>query len=166
MPEVAGLYRVHSDANKGATPLGAADRWFYVGGSDREFADPRLNDALEDFSVAVFFLPLNSGFDGLENFGDRLENAGLGDPAEEVVRGRQPSGRCHVEIDSPRQPVGMGERARPPVPGFMHGVDRQADDMPAIRRIVQDGSTKDYRWSAVIGSIVRSTPFQMRRAQS
>ena len=39
-----GLYRVHADARKGSTVLGTADRWFYVGGSDREFADPRLNE--------------------------------------------------------------------------------------------------------------------------
>ena len=39
-----GLYRVHADARKGSTPLGTADRWFYVGGSDREFADPRQNE--------------------------------------------------------------------------------------------------------------------------
>ncbi len=39
-----GLYHVHADARRGTTPLGAADRWFYVGGSDRELADPRLNE--------------------------------------------------------------------------------------------------------------------------
>ena len=27
-----------------ASPLGASDRWVYVGGGDREFADPRLNE--------------------------------------------------------------------------------------------------------------------------
>jgi hypothetical protein len=43
-PEQAGLYRVHAEAKRGATPLGAADRWMYVGGADREFADPRLNE--------------------------------------------------------------------------------------------------------------------------
>ncbi len=43
-PEQPGLYRVHAAARRGATPLGAADRWVYVGGSDREFADPRLNE--------------------------------------------------------------------------------------------------------------------------
>jgi hypothetical protein len=43
-PEQAGLYRVHADARRGTTALGAADRWVYVGGSDREFADPRLNE--------------------------------------------------------------------------------------------------------------------------
>jgi uncharacterized membrane protein len=39
-----GLYRVHADARKGTTPLGSADRWMFVGGADREFVDPRLNE--------------------------------------------------------------------------------------------------------------------------
>jgi uncharacterized membrane protein len=43
-PEQAGLYRVHAEARRGAAALGTADRWMYVGGADREFADPRLNE--------------------------------------------------------------------------------------------------------------------------
>ena len=43
-PDRAGPYRIHADARRGTTPLGAADRWMYVGGTDREFADPRLNE--------------------------------------------------------------------------------------------------------------------------
>ena len=43
-PDRAGLYRVHAEARRGTTPLGVADRWMYVGGADREFADPRLNE--------------------------------------------------------------------------------------------------------------------------
>jgi len=43
-PEQAGLYRIHAEARRGTTALGAADRWMYVGGADREFADPRLNE--------------------------------------------------------------------------------------------------------------------------
>ncbi|HEY7283812.1 MAG TPA: glutamine amidotransferase [Vicinamibacterales bacterium] len=43
-PDRAGLYRVHADARRGSEALGSADRWFYVGGADREFADPRLNE--------------------------------------------------------------------------------------------------------------------------
>jgi hypothetical protein len=39
-----GLYRVHAEAHRGSTPLGAADRWMLVGGADREFTDPRLNE--------------------------------------------------------------------------------------------------------------------------
>jgi len=43
-PDEKGLYHVHTDARRGTTPLGAADCWFYVGGADRELADPRLNE--------------------------------------------------------------------------------------------------------------------------
>ena len=43
-PEQPGLYRVHAEARRGSTILGAADKWMYVGGADREFADPRLNE--------------------------------------------------------------------------------------------------------------------------
>jgi hypothetical protein len=43
-PEQAGLYRIRAEARQGATLLGRSDRWFYVGGADREFADPKLNE--------------------------------------------------------------------------------------------------------------------------
>jgi hypothetical protein len=37
-------------------------------------------------------------------------------------------------------------------------------DMPAVRTVVREAATNDYRWSALIMAIVRSTPFQMRSA--
>ena len=43
-PDQPGLYRIHAEARRGTTSLGTADRWMYVGGADREFADPRLNE--------------------------------------------------------------------------------------------------------------------------
>jgi hypothetical protein len=39
-------------------------------------------------------------------------------------------------------------------------------DMPAIRQIVREAGSRDYRWSALIESLVRSTPFRMRRTES
>jgi len=45
-PEQTGLYRLRAEATRGARAIGAADGWFYVGGGDREFADPRLNEGL------------------------------------------------------------------------------------------------------------------------
>ena len=42
--EQPGLYRLHAEARRGTVILGAADRWMDVGGADREFADPRLNE--------------------------------------------------------------------------------------------------------------------------
>jgi hypothetical protein len=43
-PDRAGLYRIRAEARRGSTPLGTAERWMFVGGADREFADPRLNE--------------------------------------------------------------------------------------------------------------------------
>jgi hypothetical protein len=43
--EQPGLYRVQGEARRGTRSLGAVDAWFHVGGAEREFADPRLNDA-------------------------------------------------------------------------------------------------------------------------
>jgi hypothetical protein len=37
-------------------------------------------------------------------------------------------------------------------------------DQPAIRRIMRESKSDDYRWSSIILGIVKSTPFQMRRA--
>jgi hypothetical protein len=42
---VPGLYRVQGEARRGSRSLGPIDAWFHVGGADREFADPRLNEA-------------------------------------------------------------------------------------------------------------------------
>jgi uncharacterized membrane protein len=39
-----GAYRLDADARRGDARLDRAVRWFYVGGVDREFADPRLNE--------------------------------------------------------------------------------------------------------------------------
>ena len=37
-------------------------------------------------------------------------------------------------------------------------------DQPAIRRIMKESESDGYRWSSIILGIVKSTPFQMRRA--
>src|SRR5690606_24403978 len=44
--EGPGLYRVRVSARRGTTDLGESERWFLVGGGDREFADPRLNEGV------------------------------------------------------------------------------------------------------------------------
>jgi uncharacterized membrane protein len=43
-PGQPGLYRIHVEARRNRVSLGTDDRWMYVGGADREFADPRLNE--------------------------------------------------------------------------------------------------------------------------
>ena len=39
-------------------------------------------------------------------------------------------------------------------------------DLPAIRKIARAAAPNDYRWSSLIGGIVRSTPFTMGIVQS
>ena len=36
-------------------------------------------------------------------------------------------------------------------------------DMPAVRKIVRDAASSEYRWSSIVLGITRSTPFQMRK---
>ena len=46
------------------------------------------------------------------------------------------------------------------------GREMEYFDAPAVRGIVRAAAADDYRWSSTIISIVKSTPFQMRRARS
>ena len=39
-------------------------------------------------------------------------------------------------------------------------------DRPAVRRILRDAAADDYRWSSIVLGIVKSTPFQWRRARA
>ncbi len=39
-------------------------------------------------------------------------------------------------------------------------------DMPAVRRIMREAASGDYRWSDLVLGIVESTPFQLRRSES
>ena len=51
---------------------------------------------------------------------------------------------------------------------LMYSLGRTVEhyDGPALRKVVRDAAASDYRWSAVVLGIVKSTPFQMRRSQS
>jgi hypothetical protein len=46
------------------------------------------------------------------------------------------------------------------------GRGTQYYDRPAIRRVVRDAASQEYRWSSLILGIVKSAPFQMRRSES
>jgi hypothetical protein len=51
---------------------------------------------------------------------------------------------------------------------LMYGLGRTVEhyDGPALRQIVREAAPSDYRWSAIVLGIVKSTPFQMRRSRS
>jgi hypothetical protein len=50
---------------------------------------------------------------------------------------------------------------------LMYALGRGVDyyDMPVIRKIVREAAPSDYRWSAIVLGVVKSTPFQMRRSR-
>ena len=39
-------------------------------------------------------------------------------------------------------------------------------DMPTVRQILRDANKDDYRWSTILMGIVKSRPFQMKKAQA
>ena len=41
----------------------------------------------------------------------------------------------------------------------------EAQDMPAIRRIVREAEPGGYRWSSIVLGVVESTPFLMRSTE-
>ena len=45
------------------------------------------------------------------------------------------------------------------------GREVEYTDAPAVREIIRKAGASNYRWAALIASIVNSTPFQMRRSQ-
>ena len=49
-----------------------------------------------------------------------------------------------------------------------YGLGRRLEhyDRPVVRQIVRDAAASDYRWSALIMGVVKSTPFQLRRVGS
>jgi mono/diheme cytochrome c family protein len=50
--------------------------------------------------------------------------------------------------------------------GYSLGRTVDYNDMPAVRRIEHESAPSQYRWSSIILGIVKSAPFQMRRAES
>ena len=50
--------------------------------------------------------------------------------------------------------------------GYALGRGLEYYDAPTIRKIVREAASEDYRWSAIILGITKSTAFQMRRSDS
>jgi hypothetical protein len=73
-PFVRPYGAIHLDAK----PAIYLDSALVVDPGNAELDQPlRLNKTFKDLPVPIFFIPLNGGFDGLENFGNRLEKLRL-----------------------------------------------------------------------------------------
>ena len=99
------------------------------------------------------------GFDGLGKWRSDVDASGVLPDGTQVDG---PVGLREVLLSKKEQIV-MTATERLLTYALGRGVE--AFDMPAVRRIVREAASNDYRWSSLIMGVVNSTPFQMRRAR-
>ena len=87
------------------------------------------------------------------------------DPSGELPGGEKfqgPAGLRQLLLSKPEQFVAtVTERFLT----YALGRELEYYDSAAVRKIIQDAEPDDYRWSAIILNIIKSSPFQMRRSQ-
>jgi mono/diheme cytochrome c family protein len=151
-PNVAAL----EASNKGATPL-----------SVREMLEIHRKDPV-CASCHARMDPLGFSLENFDAIGQwRTTDAGAAiNPSGVLLDGTRVEGPAALR----RALVAQRKEFVRTVTGKLltYGVGRQMEyyDAPAIRAIVRAAAADDYRWSSTILGIVKSTPFQMRRAGS
>jgi hypothetical protein len=109
---------------------------------------------------------------GLENFDGIGQWRDLDANSPVDASGRFPNGINFTDASDFRQGIVTAYRAEflstltKKLTTYALGRGVEYYDMPAIRSIVRDAEASDYRWSALVMEIVKSMPFQMRRAES
>ena len=109
---------------------------------------------------------------GLENFDGIGQWRDLDANSPVDASGRFPNGINFTDASDFRQGILTAYRAEflstlaKKLTTYALGRGVEYYDMPAIRAIVRDAEASDYRWSALVMGIVKSMPFQMRRAAS
>jgi hypothetical protein len=108
----------------------------------------------------------------LENFGATGEWRNVDEGGTPVdASGALPGGSIFTGVDGLRELL-AGRREQfvrtvtEKLLAYALGRPLEYYDMPVVRNIARQAAAHDYRWSAVISGIVRSTPFQMRRSES
>ena len=121
--------------------------------------DP-LGFALENFDAVGKWRTTNEGRTRLE-VGDPVDSSGVlpdGTAFNGVVEMRA------VLVNSRKEEFVSAVVEKLLIYALGRGLEHY--DMPAVRGIVREAAATDYSWSAVIMGIVKSVPFQMRRAAS
>jgi hypothetical protein len=98
-------------------------------------------------------------FDGLGRWRTGVDSSGV---LPDGTRIDGPAGLRQVLLDRKDQ---FATTATERLLTYALGRGVEPFDMPAVRKIVRDAAPTDYRWSSLIGGIVNSVPFQMRRAR-
>jgi mono/diheme cytochrome c family protein len=99
------------------------------------------------------------GFDGLGRWRNGIDSSGV------LPDGTRVDGPVDLRniLLSKKDEFVMTATERMLTYGLGRGVE--PFDMPAVRKIAREAARNDYRWSSLIMGVVKSTPFQMRRAR-
>ena len=152
-PDVPGL----PDRGEGGEPASVRDRL------ERHRANPACAGCHAPMDPLGFAL---ENFDAIGSWRDASE---AGRPID--ASAQMPSG---VEFEGPaglrRVLLSRGEDFAGAVTekllAYALGRGLEHTDRPAVRRILRDAAADDYRWSSIVLGIVKSTPFQWRRARA
>jgi cytochrome c5 len=106
----------------------------------------------------------------LENFDATGEwrtkdRSGPIDPSGVLADGTKVDGPLALRQALLKQPERFVDTMTEKLLTYALGRGLEHHDMPVVRGIVRDAAKKDYRFSALVFNIVKSTPFQMKRAQ-
>ena len=97
-------------------------------------------------------------FDGLGRWRDGVDSSGILPDGTKVAG---PVGLRNVLLSKKDQFIQtLTERLLT----YALGRGVEPSDMPAVRKIIRNAASNDYRWSSLIIGVVNSVPFQMRRA--
>ena len=102
-------------------------------------------------------------FDGVGQWRDR-DGASVVDASGTLPDGSKFSGPSEFRQALLRLPEMLVSTATTKLMTYAMGRGVEASDMPAVRKILRETAPGQYRWSALILGVVRSQPFQMRRA--
>jgi cytochrome c5 len=88
------------------------------------------------------------------------------DPSGVLVDGSKFEGLAGLRTALLKHPDNVAYAVSEKLMTYALGRTTEYYDGPALRKIVRDAAPSEYRWSAIVVGIVKSTPFQMRRSRT
>jgi hypothetical protein len=102
-------------------------------------------------------------FDGLGQWREK-EPGGAIDPTGQLADGTPIDGPVALREAVLERPEMFVRTLTEKLMTYALGRGLDLDDKPLVRKVARDAAARDYRWSAIVIGIVRSAPFQMKKA--
>jgi len=102
-------------------------------------------------------------FDGLGQWREK-EPGGAIDPAGQLADGTPIDGPVALREAVLEHPEMFVRTVTEKLMTYGLGRGIELDDRPLVRGVAREAAARDYRWSAIVLGIVRSAPFQMKKA--